>query len=72
MTLRLRGLHDWLRGSEKERELEYDQDGQNKGGIRVRHRLSPRQADILLAGGSIPWMRHRLQEQDDRKERASS
>jgi aconitate hydratase len=25
----------------------------------VRHRLSPRQVEILLAGGLIPWLRDR-------------
>ncbi|HEX3930760.1 MAG TPA: aconitate hydratase [Nocardioides sp.] len=28
--------------------------------VRVRHRLSPRQADVLLAGGLVPWLaKHR-------------
>jgi aconitate hydratase len=72
MTLRLRGVHDWLRGSEKEGELEYGQDGQVEGRVRVRHHLSPRQVDILLAGGSIPWMRCRLREKDDRKRQTAS
>jgi aconitate hydratase len=51
--LRLRGLHAWLR------ELEYGRDGESEGRIRVRHSLSPRQVDVLLAGGGIPWMRRR-------------
>jgi aconitate hydratase len=59
-TLRLRGLHAWLRGGQQEWELEYDRYGESEGRIRVRHSLSPRQVDVLLAGGAIPWMRHRL------------
>jgi hypothetical protein len=41
-------------------ELEYGRDGQSEGRIRVRHSLSPRQVDVLLAGGGISWMRRRL------------
>jgi hypothetical protein len=29
----------------------------------VRHDLSPRQIDVLLAGGAIPWMRRRIHSQ---------
>jgi aconitate hydratase len=59
-SLRLRGLHAWLRGGQQEWELEYGRDGESEGRIRVRHSLSPRQVDVLLAGGAIPWMRRRL------------
>jgi aconitase A len=59
-TLRLRGLHAWLRGVQRDWELEYGRHDQSEGRIRVRHSLSPRQVDVLLAGGAIPWMRRRL------------
>jgi aconitate hydratase len=59
-TLRLRGLHAWLLGGQQEWELEYGRDGQSEGRIRVQHSLSPRQVDVLLAGGGITWMRRRL------------
>jgi hypothetical protein len=49
-----------LRGGQQEWELEYGRDGESEGRIRVRHSLSPRQVDVLLAGGGIPWMRRRL------------
>jgi aconitate hydratase len=54
-VLRLHGLHTWLRGPEQKWELAYGHDGR----VRVRHSLSPRQVDVLLAGGAIPWMRQR-------------
>jgi aconitate hydratase len=28
--------------------------------LKVRHRMSPRQIEMLLAGGAIPWLRHRM------------
>ena len=71
-TLRLRGLHAWLRGGQQEWELEYGRDGQSEGRIRVRHSLSPRQVDVLLAGGGIPWMRRRLHGQVQKRTLASS
>ena len=71
-TLRLRGLHAWLRGGQQEWELEYGRDGQSEGRIRVRHSLSPRQVDVLLAGGGIPWMRRRLHGQVQKPTLASS
>ena len=71
-TLRLRGLHAWLRGGQQEWELEYGRDGESEGRIRVRHSLSPRQVDVLLAGGGIPWMRRRLHGQVQNRTLASS
>jgi aconitate hydratase len=56
-VLRLHGLHTWLRGPGQNLELAYGHDGRSEGRVRVRHSLSPRQVDILLAGGAIPWMR---------------
>jgi aconitate hydratase len=58
-VLRLHGLHTWLRGPEQEWEIAYGHDGRSEGRVRVRHSLSPRQVEILLAGGAIPWMRRR-------------
>jgi aconitate hydratase len=58
-VLRLRELHSWLRGTQQELEIAYGHDGRSDGRFRVRHSLSPRQVDILLAGGAIPWMRQR-------------
>lgn len=58
-VLRLHGLHTWLRGPGQNLELAYGHDGRSEGRVRVRHSLSPRQVDVLLAGGAIPWMRQR-------------
>jgi aconitate hydratase len=58
-VLCLTGLHTWLRGREQEWKIAYGKGGRSDGRIRVRHSLSPRQVDILLAGGAIPWMRQR-------------
>jgi aconitate hydratase len=58
-VLRLHGLHTWLRGPRQNLELAYGHDGRSEGRVRVRHSLSPRQVDVLLAGGAIPWMRQR-------------
>jgi hypothetical protein len=62
----------WLGGGQQEWELEYDRDGESEGRIRVRHSLSPRQLDVLLAGGAIPWMRRRLDGQVQKRTLASS
>jgi len=58
-VLRLHGLHTWLRCPEQKWELAYGHDGRSEGRVRVQHSLSPRQVDVLLAGGAIPWMRQR-------------
>jgi aconitate hydratase len=68
-TLRLRGLHAWLRGGQQEWELEYGRDGESEGRIRVRH---PRQVAVHLAGGAIPWTRRRLHGQVQKRTLASS
>jgi len=62
-VLRLRGLHAWLHGTQQDCEIAHGTDGRSEGRIKVRHELSPRQIDILLAGGAIPWMRRRLHRQ---------
>jgi aconitate hydratase len=54
-TIRLRGLHQALRDSPGELDVQADGDT-----IRCHHALSPQQADVLLAGGSIPWKRRQL------------
>jgi aconitate hydratase len=62
-VLGLRGLHAWLRGAQRDLEITYGGDGRSDGRIKVRYELSPRQIDILLAGGAIPWMRCRIHSQ---------
>jgi len=62
-VLRLHGLYTWLHGTQKDWEIAYGTDGRSEGRIKVRHELSPRQIDILLAGGAIPWMRGRIRRQ---------
>jgi len=62
-VLRLHGLHTWLHGAQQDWEIAYGTDGRSEGRIKVRHDLSPRQIDILLAGGAIPWMRRRAHSQ---------
>jgi aconitate hydratase len=62
-VLRLRGLHSWLHGVQKDWEIAYGTDGQSEERIKVRHDLSPRQLDVLFAGGAIPWMRRRIHRQ---------
>src|SRR5262249_44962883 len=59
-VLRLHGLYTWLHGTQQDWEIAY---GLSEGRIKVRHELSPRQIDILLAGGAIPWMRRRIHRQ---------
>jgi len=62
-VLRLHGLHTWLHGAQQDWEIAYGTDGRSEGRIKVRHDLSPRQIDVLLAGGAIPWMRRRAHSQ---------
>jgi aconitate hydratase len=54
-TIRLSGLHQALRDSPGELDVQVDGDT-----IRCQHALSPRQAEVLFAGGSIPWKRRQL------------
>jgi aconitate hydratase len=58
-VLRISQLHNAIRNGPGECELSVD----DNDTIRVRHRLSRRQVDILLTGGSIPWKRHQLDSQ---------
>jgi aconitate hydratase len=53
-TLRLPGLHQALRSHTAELDVEHD-----AGTFRARYTLSPRQIGVLLAGGTIAWVRHR-------------
>lgn len=55
-TLRVRGIHDALGRGPGELQVELG----NEESLTVRHDLSPRQADILHAGGCIPWKRGQL------------
>jgi aconitate hydratase len=61
-VLRFHDLHAWLRGTEPEWEITYGRDGHSEARIKVRHEMSPRQIDILLAGGAIPWTRRRIRQ----------
>jgi aconitate hydratase len=53
-TLALEGLHDALRGGGEVNARVGDRT------VRLRHRLSPRQVDMVLAGGVIPVLRREL------------
>jgi aconitate hydratase len=60
-VVRLSGVHAALRSGE--RALDASLAAANGGPerrISLRHDLSPRQADLLLAGGVINWLRQRL------------
>ncbi|MER6565511.1 hypothetical protein ABT288_04820 [Streptomyces sp. NPDC001093] len=54
-VLHLSGLYESLRDGSAEVTVECDGDS-----FTARHDLSPRQVDVLMAGGAIPWMRRRL------------
>jgi aconitate hydratase len=53
--LRVSGIRDALVSGDTLRLRNATQ----KTDYEVRHRLSPRQVEILVAGGLIPWLRHR-------------
>ncbi|UQX09458.1 hypothetical protein [Candidatus Mycobacterium methanotrophicum] len=53
-TLRITQLHRTLHDGSGERDVALD----HGDPISMQYRLSPRQVDILLAGGTIPWKRH--------------
>jgi aconitate hydratase len=55
-TLVLEGLHDGLREGSKISARLGERD------VALRHRLSPRQVDKVLAGGAIPVLRRELDE----------
>jgi aconitate hydratase len=55
-VLALDGVHDALAGGEENLVLRNTTQGTEYA---ARHRLSPRQVEILLAGGLIPWLRDR-------------
>ena len=59
--LTLRGLRQALEAGQTELELEVV--GKQRR-ITARHRLSPRQREVLLAGGLVVWMRARLAGED--------
>lgn len=61
-VLSLSGIHEALRsgtGTMTVRNTTQEADHE------VRHRLSPRQVDVLLAGGLIPWLRDHGQQDGD-------
>ncbi len=58
-------LDDVRKAIRNGRELEIQLDGGNRT-IIARHDLSPRQVDVLLAGGIINWMKARLSRQEGR------
>jgi aconitate hydratase len=62
-VLQLHGLRNWLHSARQDCEIAYGTDGRSAGRIKVRHHLSPRQIDVVLAGGAIPWMRRRTHRQ---------
>jgi aconitate hydratase len=59
-VLGLHALHAWLRDVPRDLEITYSGEGRSDGRIKMRRELSPRQIDIVLAGGAIPWMRRRI------------
>jgi aconitate hydratase len=54
-VLRVSGIHDALAGDGTITVRNTTQDTS----YGVRHRLSPRQVEVLRAGGLIPWLRER-------------
>ena len=59
-VVRLSGVHETLRSGKREFSAALDAAGGARRTIALRHDLSPRQADLLLAGGVINWLRTRL------------
>ncbi|HEY3529324.1 MAG TPA: aconitate hydratase [Nocardioides sp.] len=55
-VLSLDGVHDALTGDVEQLTVRNTTQGTEYA---VRHRLSPRQVEVLLAGGLIPWLRDR-------------
>jgi aconitate hydratase len=55
-VLSLQGVHDALTGHVDQLTMRNTTQGTEYA---VRHRLSPRQVEVLLAGGLIPWLRER-------------
>ncbi len=59
--VRLSGVHAALRSGRRELGASFiAAAGGARRTISLRHDLSPRQADLLLAGGVINWLRRRL------------
>ena len=59
-VVRLSGVHEALRTGKREFGAALDAAGGARRTIGLVHDLSPRQADLLLAGGVINWLRERL------------
>ena len=58
--VRLSGVHAALRSGQREFDASLDAVGGARHRIPLRHDLSPRQVELLLAGGVINWLRERL------------
>jgi aconitate hydratase len=59
-VVRLSGVHETLRSGRREFGATLEAAGGARRTIALLHDLSPRQVDLLLAGGVINWLRRRL------------
>jgi aconitate hydratase len=59
-VVRLSGVHEALRSGRRELDASLVAADGARRTVRLLHDLSPRQADLLLAGGVINWLRERL------------
>jgi aconitate hydratase len=59
-VVRLSGVHGTLRSGRREIGATLDAAGGARRAVALLHDLSPRQVDLLLAGGVINWLRERL------------
>lgn len=57
-TLVLDGLHEALKGG----DTVETGNSRSEASYKLRHQLSPRQVDMVLAGGRIPFLRQKLVE----------
>lgn len=69
VVLHLGGLHRALRDGAETIKVENGDDG---NALELKLAVSKGQAEVLLAGGSIPWMRRRLHEQAGTRRSASA
>ncbi|MBD0276323.1 MAG: hypothetical protein ICV73_30920, partial [Acetobacteraceae bacterium] len=60
-VVRLSGVHEALRSGRRELDAALVAGGGARRTIALRHDLSPRQTELLLAGGVISWLRARLE-----------
>jgi aconitate hydratase len=59
-VVRLSGVHGALRSGRQEFDASLAAVDGGRRTVSLRHDLSPRQADLLLGGGVINWLRTRL------------